>query len=54
MHLKLMHVLAINLTNKLRKLKILKIATNTESQIKRIFSEIDPISKERLTKFSEL
>jgi len=54
MHLNVTHFLAIHLTNKLRKLKFLKIATNTESQIKHIFNEIELISKEWLTKFSEL
>ena len=54
MYLKVLAISTKNLTNKLRKLKFLKIATNTESQIKHIFNEIELISKEWLTKFSEL
>ncbi len=46
MYLKVLAISTKNLTNKLRKLKFLKIATNAESQKKRLFNDIGPILKE--------
>ena len=54
MYLKVLAISTKILTHKLRKQKFYKISTNAESQKKRIFNEIDPISKERHQELSEM